>query len=109
MYDLQAIVVHVGEYGSGHYYSYVRPDIRSNDWYRFNDHEITSVSFSEVVSDTFGGRVARKAEEEHRGLLKRIFGSVHGGSYGYGGRTSSAYMLQYVRRCDIPELYGEER
>jgi len=31
-----------------------------------------------------------------------------GGGFGYGGRSSNAYMLQYVRRSDIPKLYLEE-
>jgi hypothetical protein len=28
LYDLQGIVVHAGEYGQGHYYAYVRPDVQ---------------------------------------------------------------------------------
>jgi len=110
LYDLQAVVVHAGEYGSGHYYAYVRPDIRSDEWYRFNDHEVTKVSFKDVTCDSYGGRAAQKAKEKQskRGLLSRVFGSLNSGSYGYGGRTSSAYMLQYVRRSDIPKLYNED-
>lgn len=106
VYDLQAVVVHAGEYGSGHYYAYVRPDIRSDDWYRFNDHDVTQVSFKDVANDSYGGRTSQKAQER-RGLLSRVFGSS--GSFGYGGRTSSAYMLQYVRRSDIPKLYNEDK
>lgn len=109
LYDLQAVVVHAGEYGSGHYYAYVRPDIRSNDWYRFNDHDVTKVSFKDVANDSYGGQVAQKIKEEKskRSLLSRIFGSMNSSAYGYGGRTSSAYMLQYVRRSDIPLLYDK--
>lgn len=109
IYDLQAVVIHVGEYGSGHYYAYVRPDIRSDDWYRFDDHEVKKVSFQDVTSDSYGGRAAKKAKAtSKRGLLSRVFGSMNGGSHGFGGRTSSAYMLQYVRRCDIPKLYNDD-
>ena len=109
LYDLQAVVVHAGEYGSGHYYAYVRPDIRSDDWYRFNDDEVTKVSFQEVTNDSYGGQVVRKGSNGTKtsGLLTRVFGRMNSGSFGYGGRTSSAYMLQYVRRSDIPELYNE--
>lgn len=112
LYDLQAVVVHAGEYGSGHYYAYVRPDIRSDDWYRFNDHDVTPVSFKDVANDSYGGQVAAKVKEQttKRGLLSRVFGSFNnGGVYGFGGRSSSAYMLQYVRRSDIPELYNEDK
>lgn len=33
---------------------------------------------------------------------------IEGHRFGYGGKTSNAYMLQYVRRVDIPMLYLEE-
>jgi ubiquitin carboxyl-terminal hydrolase 7 len=106
VYDLQAVVVHAGKYGSGHYYAYVRPDILRDEWYRFNDHEVVKVSFQEVTNDSYGGRVAQK-EKAERGLLRRVFG-LHSGSFGWGGRTSCAYMLQYIRRCDIPKLYPDD-
>jgi ubiquitin carboxyl-terminal hydrolase 7 len=120
IYDLQSIVIHRGEYGSGHYYSYVRPDIRTDDWYRFDDSQVTRVEYSEVIADAYGGRYKRKrsrsvdgnnARKKQRGLFSRIFSlgrsSSDGGGFGYGGRTSSAYMLQYARRSDIPTLYLE--
>jgi len=125
VYDLQSIVIHRGEYGSGHYYSYVRPDIRSNEWYRFDDQIVTKVEFNDVVADAYGGRVRRKrsrsldesksgsSTKQQRGLLRRIFSfggrlkNAGDGAFGYGGITSSAYMLQYVRRSDIPTLYLE--
>jgi ubiquitin carboxyl-terminal hydrolase 7 len=106
LYDLQSIVVHVGEYGSGHYYSYVRPDVRTDVWYRFDDDRVAEVSFKEVVKDAYGGRTARE-EKQHakKGFLKRLFSG--GGSYGWGGSKSSAYMLQYVKRSDVGKLYGK--
>jgi len=120
IYDLQSIVIHRGEYGSGHYYSYVRPDIRTDGWYRFDDSQVTRVEYSEVIADAYGGRYKRKrsrsvdgnnARKKQRGLFSRIFSlgrsSSDGGGFGYGGRTSSAYMLQYARRSDIPTLYLE--
>lgn len=104
VYDLQSIVVHVGEYGSGHYYSYVRPDVRKDVWYRYDDDRVTEVSFKEVVMDTYGGKAAGEQKQKAKqSMFKRLF-SV--GSYGWGGSKSSAYMLQYVKRSDIKKLYG---
>jgi len=104
MYDLQSIVIHVGEYGSGHYYAYVRPDVQSKTWYRCNDNEITKVTYKEVAMDAFGGQSSSPSSKKNEGgLLRRLFGG--GGSFGWGGRTSSAYMLQYARRTDIPMLW----
>lgn len=154
LYDLQSVVIHKGEYGSGmfikvslhckigsrrsisnssvlpfiasilysgHYYSYVRPDIRTNDWYRFDDSYVTKVDYSDVVADAFGGRARRKrsrsvsysgSEKRRRGFFRRMFSfgrsrSARECGFGYGGRSSSAYMLQYAKRSDIPTLYLE--
>lgn len=103
IYYLQSIVVHSGEFGGGHYYAYVRPDIRSEEWYRFNDQHVDLVSFKDVTSDAFGGKTSGPKKP---GILRRLFGG--GGGYGWGGRTASAYVLQYVRRSEIDELYGHE-
>lgn len=99
MYELQSVVIHVGKYGSGHYYAYVRPDLCSNKWYRFDDDRVARVSFRDVIEDAYGGEKST-GKAKKKGLLPRLFGS-----FGYGGRASSAYMLQYVRRSDIEKLY----
>ena len=110
---------------SGHYYSYVRPDIRTNEWYRFDDEFVTNVDYEDVIADAYGGKTRRKryssfngsdysGKKRQRGLLGRIFsfgfGQTMSGEcgFGYGGRSSSAYMLQYARRSDIPRLYLEK-
>ena len=120
-YALQSVVIHVGEFGSGHYYAYVRPDVLSDTWYRFNDHVVTQVSFDEVVADAYGGRNAKvesesgssdnsnkaKSNRGRGGLLRRL-GSLfkpQNDPFGYGGRTSNAYVVQYVRKTDISNLY----
>jgi Ubiquitin carboxyl-terminal hydrolase len=114
-YELQAVVVHMGEYESGHYYAYVRPDVQTNDWYRFNDEIVTPVTWDDVVRDAYGGKsaYATKASKERRKkrhVLQRLLGAVFGGGggnlYGFGGPKANAYVLQYVRRCDIPKLYN---
>jgi len=110
IFDLQSIVVHAGEYGSGHYYAYVRPDIRRNKWYRYDDDRVAEVSFRDVKNDAFGGYVGNSQSQKARkkvGFLKRILSSANPkrNQFGWGGRSSSAYMLQYVKRSDIPFLY----
>ena len=126
------------EISLGHYYSYVRPELRNNEWYRFDDEFVARVEWVDVVADAYGG----KSSSRHRSmnvnlkptdapstrprglfwpilallrLIKRatMIGSNSapslGRGFGYGGETSNAYMLQYVRRADIPMLYLEER
>lgn len=108
-YLLQSIVVHAGEFGSGHYYAYVRPNVLSEDWYRFNDHVVTKVSLDEVFVDCYGGKtsICNTNNWPSKGLLqwfKSIFQPKED-PFGFGGRTSNAYVVQYVRRCEIPSLY----
>ena len=125
IYDLQSIVVHKGEYGSGHYYSYVRPDVNNDQWYRFDDEFVVKVDYEDVVADAFGGarRKRNRSRESSSGrsgvvrrrglfrLFRSIFGflrpvRIGGSNYGYGGRSSSAYQLQYTKRSDRRLIYG---
>jgi ubiquitin carboxyl-terminal hydrolase 7 len=109
VYDLQAVVIHAGTYGAGHYYAYVRPNVQSDVWYRFNDNVVEEVDLKDVLCDGYGGRLQIDSPSEKKGgfLAKvlRFFQPLQGSSYGYGGSTSNAYVLQYVRRSDIPFLY----
>ena len=117
IYDLQAIVVHMGIYGQGHYYSYVRPDVRNDDWYRFDDEQVTPVTYQQVVADATGGiqsssdSALGEAQQPQHGsggplaFFRALFRGKNSPGFGYGGRTSNAYVIQYVRRCDIPMLY----
>lgn len=111
-YTLQSIVIHVGEFGAGHYYAYVRPDVCSDQWYRFNDHVVTKVSFNEVVADAYGGRneirkMVKNNDNSKRGVLRRLRSVFHkqADPFGFGGRTSNAYVVQYIKKNDIPSLY----
>lgn len=110
-YDLQSVVIHVGKYGMGHYYSYVRPDINSDIWYRFNDHVVEKVSEQEVLEDAYGGESGAKLSPKQGGgipILSRLWRRLSSGgaeSHGYGGPTSNAYVVQYVRRSDCKNLY----
>ena len=120
LYDLQGVVIHVGQYDVGHYYAYVRPNLDSDVWYRINDDVIDQVTWDDVLTDAIGGMVKRNARSSDdddnnsshpkRGLLGRVLGilgkkSSGAGSYGFGGSTSNAYVLQYVKRSERDRLY----
>lgn len=107
VYDLHAIVVHAGQFGSGHYYAYVRPDIRKNEWYRYDDDRVTQVKYKDVREDAFGGQSSRKINDTRKiGLLRRLLHSGQEKRFGWGGKHSSAYMLQYIKRVDIPLIFN---
>lgn len=113
-YDLQSVVVHVGEYSAGHYYSYVRPDMNSDSWYRFNDDIVEKVPFQAVMDDVFGGRAKRSpsaTKGTSKSLLRRLgklIGRRNSALYGWGGESSNAYVVQYVRRKDVSALYEHQ-
>ncbi|EKD14206.1 uncharacterized protein L3040_003654 [Drepanopeziza brunnea f. sp. 'multigermtubi'] len=46
-YELQSVVVHVGNLETGHYISYSRV---GNQWFKFNDHNVTMASKSDVLN-----------------------------------------------------------
>lgn len=106
-YDLQSIVIHMGQFGMGHYYAYVRPDLDQDCWFRCNDDEVEEVSFEDVLTDAIGGRVGGSSHPANKNLFQRIAGAFRAsdGSYGFGGSTSNAYVLTYVKRSEKQRLY----
>lgn len=80
-YTLFGVLSHVGNVGSGHYVSYVRP-LGQRQWYEFDDTRVTPVSEEAAVRRQFGG--------EH-GHGSGLFGT---------GAAPNAYMLVYVRQDD---------
>ncbi|XP_017034197.2 ubiquitin carboxyl-terminal hydrolase 47 isoform X1 [Drosophila kikkawai] len=74
MYELFAIMIHSGSASGGHYYAYIR-DFDSNEWFCFNDQNVSTIT-QEDIQRSFGGP---------------------NGSYYSSAYTSStnAYMLMY--------------
>lgn len=111
-YELQSVIIHMGEYGVGHYYAYVRPDVESDKWYRFNDDQVDEVTFEDVTMDAFGGQASQNNDEGRgRGIggrIRRLFRKSNHNTFGWGGRTSNAYVVQYVQRSNIQSLYPTE-
>ena len=77
-YDLFGVLVHSGTSMSGHYIAYLRPTI-GNNWYQFNDSMVTEVDEEKAIDENFGGI----------------------------NKTSSAYMLIYVKRTEEENLFHE--
>lgn len=78
IYELFGVLVHSGSASFGHYYAYLRPE-ESPRWYKFNDSFVNECSESEAVND----------------------------NYGDGSNCASGYMLIYMRRKDLPQLFTE--
>ncbi|KAL7732598.1 hypothetical protein ACLKA6_013533 [Drosophila palustris] len=74
LYELFAIMIHSGSASGGHYYAYIK-EFENNDWFCFNDQNVSSIT-QEDIQRSFGGP---------------------NGSYYSSAYTSStnAYMLMY--------------
>ncbi len=88
MYHLHAILVHRGGLGAGHYYAFIRPDL-SEQWYEFNDSNVTPVARSTAFSIGCGGSETFFEYKDGR-VSERL----------RGNKDSSAYMLIYIREQD---------
>lgn len=64
LYDLYAVVNHVGALGGGHYFAYVLSET-DGKWKCFNDHQCKDVDEREVVSSTAYILFYRRRDTEH--------------------------------------------
>jgi ubiquitin C-terminal hydrolase len=80
LYRLFGVLVHSGSDCGGHYLAFLKPEPES-EWFEFNDSYVHSVSQARAIDDNFGSLDTERP------------------------RSSSAYMLVYVRVSDIPTLY----
>ncbi|CAF2151409.1 unnamed protein product [Rotaria magnacalcarata] len=84
-YKLLSILVHSGDNSSGHYVSFINPEL-DEQWFKFDDEVVAHVASSDAIERNFGG-------------IKDDDGSMY---------NTSAYMLVYIREdyqkdvlCDI--------
>ena len=84
----------------------MRPNVQTNVWYRYDDDRVTQVTFKQVKEDAFGGQSKRvRRDQLSPSFWRRILNSRNQRGFGWGGKHSSAYMLQYIKRIDIPQLF----
>lgn len=83
IYELFGVLVHAGEVNSGHFYAFLRTNLNDgiDKWYRFNDSQVSSADRKQAVIDNFGGK--KNDERQHY----------------------SAYILIYMRRKELPNLF----
>ena len=103
IYDLNGIVIHLGNSERGHYYSLIK-EHNGSQWYEFNDKEVTMFNIKNLEKEAFGGK------EEAIGRK------------GLVDKSNNAYMLIYSIRdvneplcnhfnsevvCDLKEVDNE--
>lgn len=93
-YELHGVLVHDGFAEGGHYFAYIRPS-PDQQWYRFNDSSVIAVDKYEAIDNNFGGPDLNNSH-----LLSSIFSKDTTEE-----RSFSAYMLVYVRKSSVDEIF----
>lgn len=84
-YSLLSILVHKGNAVTGHYFSYISPELNGN-WYMFNDDSVDRVLDSQAKSSSLGGDFV-ELEVSENGFVKEIITK----------NETCAYMLVYIK------------
>ncbi|EAR85885.2 ubiquitin carboxy-terminal hydrolase (macronuclear) [Tetrahymena thermophila SB210] len=97
-YQLFAVLVHSGDFSSsGHYYAYIRPDPKQNNWFKFNDSIVEKSSKKQALDYSFGGKVFFKGFDKTKKQL----------AYENMSINSTAYMLVYINKREINNILAE--
>ncbi|KAI0560718.1 hypothetical protein FGB62_103g02 [Gracilaria domingensis] len=124
VYVLHSVLVHIGDVNGGHYHAFIRPyiDVNNNDtkkpgqWFKFDDETVQAATEEQAVQDNFGMGGERDLPKRRSGMDDDLTG-VNGGqnpphnvfpqtrrSNYQTRRCSNAYMLQYLRKSEVPYL-----
>jgi len=93
LYELFAIMIHSGSASGGHYYAYIK-DFDNNEWFCFNDQNVSSVGVLALIHDfrKFTTLYPQITQED----IQRSFGGPNGSYYSSAYTSSTnAYMLMY--------------
>ena len=98
-YSCFGVVVHSGSIDSGHYYSYIKHYMSSNNcWYKLNDTQVALAETYEVFTHNFGGDIYAYNYDMYRGCIAEMK-TIN---------NSSAYLLVYIRQDVVDELFVPE-
>jgi len=90
VYELFGVLIHHGGASGGHYYAFIRPTVK-DEWYEFNDTHVGKCEKNRLLGEGFGGRKFSYFED---GVVNTSFTVP----------DTSAYMLVYIRKQDIPSV-----
>ncbi|CDF40331.1 unnamed protein product [Chondrus crispus] len=124
IYVLHSVLVHIGDVNGGHYHVFIRPNMnmmdtdpkKASQWYMFDDEIVTKVTDEAAIQDNFGvggerdSSLRRGIDDDisttgMNGIQTHPPSVMHPRTRNYQNRRfSNAYMLQYLRKSDIPSL-----
>ncbi|ODQ77761.1 hypothetical protein BABINDRAFT_163160 [Babjeviella inositovora NRRL Y-12698] len=97
-YQLHGVLIHLGDFSSGHYYAMLRPSL-ADEWYRFDDDRVFRATKRQVFDENFGVDVKPNAD------LAKL--TRHEYQEYQNQRFTNAYMLVYVRKAKLAEVMVE--
>lgn len=123
IYVLHSVLVHIGDVNGGHYHVFIRPEIpidengqeKPSQWLKFDDEAVTRATEEHAVQDNFGVG-GEKDHQKRSGIDDDLNNTgLNGGQLppsvlptrnrNYQSRRfSNAYMLQYLRKSEVPYL-----
>lgn len=125
IYLLHSVLVHIGDVNGGHYHVFIRPEItipegqpkKPDHWYKFDDEVVIEATEEAAIQDNFGFGGDRDVPGKRGPGIDDDLGNggINGGqpppsvfqsrNRNYQTRRfSNAYMLQYLRKSDVPYL-----
>lgn len=126
IYVLHSVLVHIGDVNGGHYHAFIRPEIdvstegskKPPHWLKFDDETVSPAAEEAAIQENFGvGGERDLAGKRGTGMEDDLGnGGINGGqtpppsvfqarNRNYQSRRfSNAYMLQYLRKSDVPYL-----
>ena len=108
-YKLHSVLVHSGGINGGHYYAFIKPDLKDAEdaqWYKFDDEHVTKQSTEHAVMDQYGSggtaaNVDSDMDADDDSSNMRIAPNLR------FTKVSSAYMLVYIRESDMDQILCE--
>ena len=95
-YILISVVCHKGNVFGGHYFAFINqdPEHKENNWYNFNDENVSKAKLFEVFNNNFGGEYGIPKFKEKINCIKVI-------KY---NSDLSAYILLYIQKSKMKEI-----
>jgi len=123
-YRLAGVLVHHGVAQGGHYYSFIRDRTQSSEkddqWYRFDDDEVTPFNPSNIEVECFGGKIKKETKwpngqvntvetDQLANALMLFYEKVKPSNFSHGGSNDEEMQeLSEENGNDIEMITGSE-
>jgi hypothetical protein len=61
LFNISSVFVHSGDVFSGHYFVYIKPNPDSDQWFLFNDENVSTATKIQAIEANYGGKSSTNA------------------------------------------------